>query len=157
MGREAGEGGHRRVARSSGLADAALADGEGGMGLRRGAPDSNGVVGLERAVDFSSGRQPIALVTWRCGGGGGARAAARAAARRSDSGVWRLRTEARGHGAGRSVRHGHLYGAVRQQCRPGQPIRVRGAVAWPLTGGPHMSANFKFQKKTRKFPPSQEK
>jgi hypothetical protein len=37
-------------------------------------------------------------------------------------------------------------GAARQQCRPGQPIRVRRMAAWPLTGGPHMSANFKYQK-----------
>jgi hypothetical protein len=33
---------------------------------------------------------------------------------------------------------------------------VRRLAAWPLTGGPHMSANFKYQK-TQKFPPSQEK
>jgi hypothetical protein len=48
--------------------------------------------------------------------------------------------------AGRPVGHGRLYGAVRQQCRPGQPIRVRRVAAWPLTGGPHMSAIFQFQK-----------
>jgi hypothetical protein len=47
-------GDHRRVARSSGLAGAALADGDGGVGVRRGAPDSNGIVGMERAVGFSS-------------------------------------------------------------------------------------------------------
>jgi hypothetical protein len=41
---------------------------------------------------------------------------------------------------------GRLYGAARQQCRPGQPIRVRRVAAWPLTGGPHMSAIFQFQK-----------
>jgi hypothetical protein len=75
---------HRRVARSSGLADADLSDGDGGAGLRRGAPDSNGVVGMERAVGFSSGRQPVASATWRRGGGGGAHAVVWAAALRSD-------------------------------------------------------------------------
>jgi hypothetical protein len=50
-------GGHRRVARSSGLASAALADGDGGAGLRRGAPDSNDVVGMERAVGFGQRRE----------------------------------------------------------------------------------------------------
>jgi hypothetical protein len=78
-------GGHRRVARSSGLAGAALADGDGGAGLRRGASDSNDVVGMERAVGFGSGWQPAASVTWRRGGVGGARAAAQAAALRSDA------------------------------------------------------------------------
>jgi hypothetical protein len=87
---EAGVGGrgirgHRRVARSSGLAGAALADGDGGAGLRRGAPDSNGAVGMERAVDFGSGRQPMLSATWRRGGGRGAHAAARAAALCSDA------------------------------------------------------------------------
>jgi hypothetical protein len=76
---------HRRVAQSSGLADAALSDGDGGAGLRRGAPDSNGVVGMERAVGFSSGRQPAASATWRRGGGGGAHAVVWAAALRSDA------------------------------------------------------------------------
>jgi hypothetical protein len=39
-----------------------------------------------------------------------------------------------------------LYGAARQQRRPGQPIRVRRVAAWPLTGGLHMSGIFQFQK-----------
>jgi hypothetical protein len=56
-------GDHRRVAQSSGLAGAALADGDGSAGVRHGAPDSNGVVGMERAVGFGSGRQPAASVT----------------------------------------------------------------------------------------------
>jgi hypothetical protein len=58
--------------------------------------------------------------------------------------AWRLRTEVRSD-RGRSDT-GRLYGAARQQCRPGRPIRVRRMAAWPLTGGPHMSANFKYQK-----------
>jgi hypothetical protein len=78
-------GGHRRVAQSSGLAGVALADGDGGVGLRRGAPDSNDIVGMERAVGFGSGWQPAVSATWRRGGGGGARAVARAAVLRSDA------------------------------------------------------------------------
>jgi hypothetical protein len=73
------------VTRSSGLADAALADGDGGAGRWRGAPDSNGAVGMERAVGFGSGRQPAVSETWRRGGGRGAQAAVRAAALRSDA------------------------------------------------------------------------
>jgi hypothetical protein len=156
MGREAGEGGrgmggHRRVARSSGLADVALADGDGGTGLRRGAPDSNGVVGMERAVGFSSRRQPIASATWRRGGGGGARAAARAAALRSDSGAWRLRTEARGHGAGRPVGHGAPLwrGVTAVPPRAANLGAARGGLATDRR--PHMSANFKYRKNLKIF------
>jgi hypothetical protein len=58
--------------------------------------------------------------------------------------VWWLQTEARSD-RGRSDTE-RLYGATRQQCHPGQPIRVWRVAAWPLTGGPHMSANFKYQK-----------
>jgi hypothetical protein len=78
-------GGHRWVAQSSGLAGAALADGDGGAGLRRGALDSNDAVGMERAVGFGSGRQPGMSATWRRGGGRGAHATARAVALRSDA------------------------------------------------------------------------
>jgi hypothetical protein len=78
-------GGHYRVARSSGLAGAALADGDGGAGRQRGAPDSNGAVRMERAVSFGSGRQPTMSATWRREGGRCAHAAARAAALRSDA------------------------------------------------------------------------
>jgi hypothetical protein len=55
-------GGHRRVARSSGLAGAALVDGDGGAGLRRGAPDSNGVVEMVRVVGFGQRREDTGLV-----------------------------------------------------------------------------------------------
>jgi hypothetical protein len=46
---------------------------------------------------------------------------------------------------------GRLYGAARQQCRPGQPIRVRRVAAWPLTGGPTCQRISNIGK-TRKFP-----
>jgi hypothetical protein len=59
QGGEAGEGGrsmegHRRVARSSGLAGAAVADGDGGAGLRRGALDRG-------AASDSAGRSAVAF------------------------------------------------------------------------------------------------
>jgi hypothetical protein len=58
-GHEAGEGGrgmgdHRRVAWSPGLAGAALADGDGSVGLRRGAPDRG-------AASDSAGRSVVAF------------------------------------------------------------------------------------------------
>jgi hypothetical protein len=89
-GHQAGEGGrgmggHYRAARSSGLADAALADGDGCGGRRRGARDNNGAVGMERVVGFGSGRQPAVSATWRRGGGRGAQAVVHAAALRSDA------------------------------------------------------------------------
>jgi hypothetical protein len=55
-------GGHRRVAQSSGLAGAALADGDGGAGLRCGAPNSNDVVGMERAIGFGKRREDTGSV-----------------------------------------------------------------------------------------------
>jgi hypothetical protein len=87
-------------------------------------------------------------LAWLCPANGNGGAVLQTAA------AWRLRTEARSD-RGRSDT-GRLYGAARQHCRPGQPFRVRRVAAWPLTGSPHMSANFKYQK-TRKFPPLQEK
>jgi hypothetical protein len=47
-------GDHRQVAQSSGLAGAALAHGDGGVGLRRGAPDRG-------AASDSTGRSPVAF------------------------------------------------------------------------------------------------
>jgi hypothetical protein len=47
-------GDHRRVARSSSLAGAALADGHGGVGLRRGAPDRG-------AASYSAGQSVVAF------------------------------------------------------------------------------------------------
>jgi hypothetical protein len=87
---------------------------------------------LWRGAGFGQGRG---------GGGFGPRRGGRAGAGAAEAG---------GTGpVGRSDTAGRtrcLYGAARQQCRPGQPIRVRRVAAWPLTGGPHMSGIFQFQK-----------
>jgi hypothetical protein len=82
-------------------------------------------------------------------GGGGARAAARAAALRSDSGAWQLRIEARGHGAP------SWRGATAVLPRAANPGAARGGLAADMR--PHMSANFKYQKKLGNFLSSQEK
>jgi hypothetical protein len=88
---------------------------------------------------------------WRCGLRRGAPDSSGVAA--SDRGA--LGPGPVGHGQRREDT-GRLYGVARQQCRPGQPIRVRRVAAWPLTGGPTCQRISNIRK-TQKFPPSQEK
>jgi hypothetical protein len=59
----------------------------------------------------------------------------------SDSGAWRLRTEARGHGA-------PLWrGTTAVPPRAANPGAARGGLAADMR--PHMSANFKYQKNSK--------
>jgi hypothetical protein len=121
-------------------------------GLRRGAPDSSGVVGMERAVVLGSGRQPMVAgdgEAWRrrrctCGGVGSGAALRRAqTAGRGGFGQRRADTGPVGHGA-------PLWrGTTAVPPRAANPGTAHGGLATDRR--PHMSANFKYRK-TRKFP-----
>jgi hypothetical protein len=78
------------------------------------------------------------LVRWR-----GQRRCARTC---SDSGAWWLRTEARGHGAGRPVGHGVplWHGATAAPSRAANPGAAHGGLATDRR--PHMSEYFKYRK-----------
>jgi hypothetical protein len=147
-------GGHHQVARSSGLAGVAQADGDGGAGCG---------TGLRTATALSEWRGRSAFVA-----DGSRRRRRRGGARRrrcscsgTGSGVALGRARIAGRGGfgqrredtgpvGRSDT-GCLYGAAQQQCHPGQPIRVWRVAAWPLTGGPTCQRISNIRK-TRKFP-----